>query len=96
MHTLFIKYYDAKYRIKSENYFFLGQKKKKDWFSGPPHVFFTPRIQFFFQPQNVKKKIEAVSRKSWFSCPFLSVSILSFIMYIFKAFVYIDMHLIDR
>ena len=22
MHTLFIKYYDAKYRIKSENYFF--------------------------------------------------------------------------
>ena len=26
MHTLFIKYYDAKYRIKSENYFFLASQ----------------------------------------------------------------------
>ena len=26
MHTLFIKYYDAKYRIKSENYFFLSSQ----------------------------------------------------------------------
>ena len=26
MYTLFIKYYDAKYWIKSENYFFLSSK----------------------------------------------------------------------
>ena len=26
MHTLVIKYYDAKYRIKSENYFFLSSQ----------------------------------------------------------------------
>ena len=26
MHTLFIKYYNAKYRIKSENYFFLSSQ----------------------------------------------------------------------
>ena len=26
MHTLFIKYYDAKYKIKSENYFFLSSQ----------------------------------------------------------------------
>ena len=26
MYTLFIKYYDAKYRIKSKNYFFLSSQ----------------------------------------------------------------------
>ena len=72
-----------------------AKKKKRIGSQAPPHVFFTPRIQFF-STTICKKKIEAVSRKSGFSCPFLSVSILSFIMYIFKAFVYIDMHLSDR
>ena len=34
MHTLFMKYFDAKHRIKSENYFFL-----------PSHVFYIALFQ---------------------------------------------------
>ena len=78
------------------HFFTAKAKKKKELVLRPRRIYFLPPAFNFFQPQNVKKNFEAVSRKSGFCCPFLSVSILSFIMYIFKAFVYIDMHLSDR